>query len=279
MIHFRTMDVQDIAVGETFCRAANWNQLRRDWELFLKLNPEGNCVAESDNRIVGTVTTLDYQEHFSWIGMVLVDPSFRKQGIGTALLKKALEILVARETVKLDATPAGREVYLKLGFKDEYRLGRMTGTVQPETLGTFVSTPLATKDMDEIADFDRKIFGADRRKLLEWQLQGAVEYAFVEREENEIVGYCMGRHGYNFEQIGPVLALNADIAVRLTSSALLSCKGLPVAIDAMYFDANWLKWLTGLGLKEQRPFVRMYRGLTVVHDPQKQFGIMGPEFG
>jgi len=133
--------------------------------------------------------------------------------------------------------------------------------------------------MDEIADFDRKIFGADRRKLLEWQLQGAVEYAFVEREENEIVGYCMGRHGYNFEQIGPVLALNADIAVRLTSSALLSCKGLPVAIDAMYFDANWLKWLTGLGLKEQRPFVRMYRGLTVAHDPQKQFGIMGPEFG
>ena len=279
MIHFRTMDVHDIAVGETFCRAANWNQLRRDWELFLKLNPEGNRVVEMENKVVGTVTTLDYQEHFSWIGMVLVDPSFRKQGIGTALLKKALEILETRRTVKLDATPAGREVYLKLDFKDEYRLSRMIGTVQSETLGTPVSIPFATNDMDEIAAFDRKIFGADRRELLEWQLQGAMEYAFVEKKGDEIVGYCMGRHGYNFEQIGPVLALNADIAVRLTSSALLSCKGRAIAIDAMHFDANWLKWLTGLGLKEQRSFVRMYRGTTVAHDPQKQFGIMGPEFG
>src|SRR4030095_5129362 len=116
----------------------------------------------------------------------------------TALLKKALEILEARETVKLDATPAGREVYLKLDFKDEYRLSRMIGTVQPETVSAPGSIPFTTNDMNEVSVFDKRIFGADRRELLEWQLHGAREYAFVERKGNEIVGYCTGRHGYNF---------------------------------------------------------------------------------
>jgi len=280
MIHVRTMKMADIPAGEALCRAANWNQLPRDWQLFLELNPAGNRVAELDKNVVGTVTTLDYQDKFSWIGMVLVDPAYRQKGIGTALLKEALAMLSDRETVKLDATPAGREVYLKMDFKDEYRLSRMVGVANPEKLINANSSGIKSENLDTISDFDKKIFGAGRRGLLEWQWKGAHEYAFVEKNGEEIAGYCLGRHGYNFEQIGPVLALNADIAIRLTSAALANCKSKPVAIDAMHFNPEWLSWLTSLGLKEQRPFVRMYKGTNAINDrPAEQFGIMGPEFG
>ncbi len=120
------MKPYDIDAGLALCRAAGWNQLARDWEIFLHLSPYDCCVATRDDKVVGTVAIIRYQNFFSWIGMVLVDPDCHRQGIGMQLLKEALQILHNEETIKLDATPAGREVYLKLNFVDEYHLARMS---------------------------------------------------------------------------------------------------------------------------------------------------------
>src|SRR5437870_1197077 len=109
MIEYRKMTTGDIAAGLLLCRSAGWNQLEDDWKTFLELDPDGSRVAVDDNgKIVGTVTTVKYEDHFGWIGMVLVDPSKKRQGIGTQLLNESLDILSEQETIKLDATPAGR---------------------------------------------------------------------------------------------------------------------------------------------------------------------------
>jgi hypothetical protein len=42
MIDFRTMNLNDIDAGLSLCRAENWNQLARDWEIFLHLSPDGS---------------------------------------------------------------------------------------------------------------------------------------------------------------------------------------------------------------------------------------------
>src|SRR6478672_1599886 len=126
MIEYRKMTPGDIDAGLSLCRSAGWNQIENDWKLFLALSPDGACVAVDEHgKVVGTVTTISYDNRFSWIGMVLVDPEKKRQGIGTHLLREALHVLEHIDTVKLDATPAGREVYLKLGFVDEYMLSRM----------------------------------------------------------------------------------------------------------------------------------------------------------
>ncbi len=128
MIAYREMTPDDIRAGLNLCRLAGWNQLARDWELFLQIHSKGCRVGVDDaGNVVGTVTTIPYENHFTWIGMVLVDPAKRRQGIGTQLLRDALQLTADHETIKLDATPVGREVYLKLGFVDEYRITRMRG--------------------------------------------------------------------------------------------------------------------------------------------------------
>ncbi|MGH2564748.1 MAG: GNAT family N-acetyltransferase, partial [Ginsengibacter sp.] len=118
MIVFRPMTDNDIAAGMVLCRAAGWNQLARDWEILLHLNPDGCRVATINNKVIGTVTAIRYEKFFSWIGMVLVDPAFRGRGTGMQLLDEALRVLQNEETIKLDATPAGRKLYLKLNFVD-----------------------------------------------------------------------------------------------------------------------------------------------------------------
>lgn len=282
MITFRPMKSEDIPAGLSLCRSAGWNQRSRDWELFLHLSPEDCRVAmDEDGKVIGTVTTVCYEDHFSWIGMVLVDPTRQRQGIGMQLLKESLYILQNDETVKLDATPAGREVYLKLNFIDEYPLSRMMCTsVFTDKLSTFHARPIQQSDLLQLLEFDREVFGASRKTVLEWMLKGAPEYAFLIEEKNQITGYCFGRPGHNYTQIGPVIAQDVTDAINLISAALRNCAGHPVIVDALHHTPEWLAWLSSVGFVEKRPFVRMYRGSNAwPGTPEKQFAMLGPEFG
>ena len=280
MVLFRKMKPQDIPAGLSLCRAAGWNQLARDWEILLQQSPNDCRVATRDGKVVGSVTTIRYQDAFSWIGMVLVHPSCQRQGIGIQLLKEALEILQNEETVKLDATPAGKEVYLKLNFVDEYRLSRMSIIASSDKLTGSLALSLPADKISALLEFDREVFGADRQSLLEWMWKGAPQLAFYIEENNKIQGYCLGRPGYSFTQIGPVVAKNAEQAKDLISAALLNCIGQPVVVDALHHNPEWKSWLMDIGFSELRPLIRMYKGSnTFTGLPEKQFAILGPEFG
>jgi GNAT superfamily N-acetyltransferase len=279
-ISFRTMVHSDIDAGLGLCRAARWNQLRRDWEQFLARSPDGCRVAVKGDRVVGTSATIRYEDCFSWIGMVLVDPGQRGQGIGTQLLLEALDVLSGQGCVRLDATPAGEKIYHKYDFREEYWLSRMQGegTARPGTAP--LTRPMEETDLEEISILDREVFGADRSFLLTWLHAGAPEYARVIRGSRDLEGYILGRHGFNYEQLGPVVARSQEAAQHLVQSCLGLLEEKRVIIDVPRQSVQWAAWLSSLGFHEQRPFIRMSRGeLRHPGSPELQFAILGPEFG
>lgn len=282
MTRFRTMEWDDISSGLSLCRSAGWNQLSRDWELFLALNKEGCKVCVDENgKVIGTVTTIDYENHFGWIGMVLVDPLQQRKGIGLRLLKESIEILKSQRTIKLDATPAGRNVYLKLDFVDEYPLSRMVAKIsRTHERPVSAARPMTSNDLTSLALLDEQVFGASRTPVLKWTFEGASHLAFVFEDKDQLRGYCFGRSGYNFTHIGPVVAEDAHVAATLITAVLRNCFDQSVALDVLHHSPEWLNRLSGIGFKEQRAFIRMYRGVNAWPGiPGKQFAIMGPEFG
>ena len=247
------MNGDDIEAGLSLCRSAGWNQVSNDWKLFLRMSAEG-CLVATDQyeKVVGTVTTISYEDHFSWIGMVLVDPSMKRQGIGTELLHKAIQILHTAKSIKLDATPAGREVYLKLQFVDEYSLTRMYHKAMPS-----LPSPVATaglldeKDFTSLINLDNNVFGANREEVLKWIWKGAPNLAYVIKDKTKISAFCFGRNGHNYTHIGPVIALDPESAKEVALTAFQSCKEKPVIIDALNHKF-WIDWLKSLGFQEQR---------------------------
>ena len=130
----RTLKESDIPAAQRLRELAKWNQVDQDWRNLLSFEPNGCFVAEMDGRVVGSATSTRYVPNsgagsFGWIGMVLVDPDYRRHGIGSTLLKRCIQYLkdCGVETVKLDATPMGKLVYEKLGFHDEYNIERWEG--------------------------------------------------------------------------------------------------------------------------------------------------------
>lgn len=280
---FRVMERNDIPAGVRLCRSAGWNQLPRDWEIFLKLDPQGSKVCvDHDGKVIGTVTTIRYDTRFGWIGMVLVDPSHRRKGVGRALLEEASLILQHEGCVKLDATPEGREVYTKVGFSDEYELSRMVARkIEHHRLySPVITSPFTSFDLARIQAWDNQVFGADRIALLAWMLEGAPALAFKVEEGNQIKGYCFGRQGFQYMHIGPVVADNVEIAQSLVASALKQCNHQSAILDVADQHEHWRYWLGSIGFTPLRSFLRMYRGENRYPGlPPQQYAILGPEFG
>jgi GNAT superfamily N-acetyltransferase len=272
----RPMTLADIPAGLEFCRESGWNQTPGDWELLIGLAPAGALVAEVDGVVVGTVINVPYRPAFDWIAMMLVRESLRGHGIGRVLMNTALEM--SPGTVKLDATDAGRRLYLTLGFEDEFTLARWrrAPSIATELSGT--ARPIADRDWEEIATLDAEAFGADRLSVLRWCGHTASEYAWVLRSCGDLAGFVLGRHGHNSEHIGPLVARSDDAAVELVTSCLTRVPERPITMDAPDAQETFAGALESLGFTRQRNFTRMARG---GHAPSGQmskvFAAAGPE--
>src|SRR5262245_40440666 len=167
-MQLRVMTPNDIARGLRLNTLAGWNQTEADWKRFLTASPNGCFVMDDMGKVVGTATTLSYENRFAWISMVLVDPENRNRGIGTKLLQRTIEYLddAGIPTLKLDATPLGRPLYEKLGFVSEHEIERWTlkrTDVKERVVNAMRSN---TERLAEIFAYDRDVFGADRSTLL-----------------------------------------------------------------------------------------------------------------
>lgn len=160
----RPMNLDDIPVAMRLKDEAGWNQTEADWRRLIKARPDGCFVAVGPDSIVGTVTTITCAGQLSWVGMVLVAPASRGRGIGTTLLKHAIAYLDARGvcSIKLDATPAGRPLYEKLGFVSEYDVERWS-LRRPHV---DAATAFERVELDDVLSWDRQVFGVDRSALL-----------------------------------------------------------------------------------------------------------------
>ncbi|HEX7087966.1 MAG TPA: GNAT family N-acetyltransferase [Vicinamibacterales bacterium] len=276
----RPMTIGDIPAGLRLCRASGWNQLARDWEHFLTVNPGGARVIEKDGDVVGTVTTLRYGP-VGWVAMVLVDPAERRQGFGSRLLTAALDLLADVPSIALDATPLGEPIYRSHGFVEVERISRMTGPAPATGLppSSPAVRPMQPSDLPRVAEWDAGAFGRDRRALLEWLHAGAPGYAWVAESSGRLTGYVLGRHGFNFEQLGPICAEEVGIAIALAAACLEGQPGRTFAIDARHLEPGWIAWLESIGFREQRPFTRMARNPLPRGDLRQRFATAGPELG
>lgn len=264
------LQARDIADCNALVVAAGWNQLRADWSIMLEIG-SGECIRGEAGQAVGTAIVLPYGS-FAWISMVLVDPARRGRGHATALLKSAIARLKANGVVPvLDATGAGREIYLPLGFTSGPGITRWRGegralTSQPESLGS--------EQLSMAIQRDRSAFGAGRRVLLE---NFAARPGALTLGNSD--GYLFARAGRTATQIGPLVADDDHEATRLLDAALGGFSG-KLLIDVPTGREGVERLLATNGFVHERSFERMCLGpprFSAI-DPMT-YAIAGPEYG
>jgi GNAT superfamily N-acetyltransferase len=278
----RPLEDSDLDSVLSLSQEAGWNQVAADWRLFLELGAV-ICLMRG-KRVIATAATLPYNPKFAWISMVLVTAAERRQGLARWLLKRCIEDLCARHLVPvLDATPAGRTVYLGLGFRDHWPLRRLTGSslqmLPQNSISPAILRPVAAADWPRIIAYDAGVFGADRSYLLQRLAPRLPAAAFIAEREGAVAGYLLGRDGRVMNQFGPLVAENDSIAKDLLARAI-RMSSPPFAVDVPDRQAHLADWLTQLGFSAERPLTRMaYQTSAAFDDGGRMFAIAGPELG
>jgi hypothetical protein len=275
----RELTGDDVQSAFTLSSTAGWNQRPEDWRTLLGLAPHGSFTAIVDGRLVGTAIGINYRA-FGWIAMMLVDPAYRGRGLGGRLLEAAMQAVPSNLPIRLDATPLGRPLYERYGFVEETALTRMVAHTAGGFRAAERADALGPADLGQILDEDARVFGADRRSVFDWSLTDA-PYARIVRDGDRVAGYSFGRRGRLFDQVGPVIARNDDIARTLVSAAIAEVRDRAVAIDAYDRHERFSEWLRSMGFHAERPLFRMSRGAWTSPPSAglQEYSIFGPDFG
>jgi GNAT superfamily N-acetyltransferase len=288
MIHIRHMTAADLPFAMRLKEQAGWNQVEADWRRFLDMQPDGSFVAELAGTPVGTTVACIFGD-VAWVAMVLVEATVRGRGVGTALMRHALDFLDEHQvpSIRLDATPLGQPIYEKLGFRPEYTLSRYDGVLAASSTDGAAAanmqhvTTAARADDDLLLALDRSVTGADRRKFLVRLFRERpqdVRLIAGPDENDRVAGVLAARGGGTAVQLGPGLG-DGDAAAVLLADAAVRHTGKRIYLDVPQPNEPAIRLAESLGLTVQRALVRMCRGNPVREDTQRLFASSGPELG
>ena len=241
-------------------------------------------VSTGTGRLIASGLTVMYDGPFGWISMILVTQEYRRRGLATRLMRACMDALRGHGLVPaLDASPEGREVYLRLGFSDVYRTTRMYApggraavagetAVAPETRG------MDAEDLPGVVAWDLAPYGADRSYMLE-HLHGRLpDAAFVAERDGRIRGMVLAPTAGpapRWDRSSPTTPgprwRFCGVHSTRSRTGLSRHRGPPRAHPHL---ARFTRILT------RRTFVRMIheRG-EPYDDPKRVFVIAGPELG
>ena len=283
-LKLRVMTRADLPFADAVRSQAGWNQTPADWERFVAMEPGGCFVAEWEGRPAGTATTIVYGPELAWIGMVLVHADFRRRGIGSALLERCIGSLHERgvRCVKLDATPLGKMVYDRLGFKTEWTLTRWE---RPAALPRHAASgkgirKLRETDLRLIEPVDTAAFGTPRIRLLRALAADGTGVVAAGTGGGKLEGYALSRPGRHARYLGPCSASGTEAGIRLMHSLVAKSTCARMFWDIPDANEAAIEWARRNGFTQQRTLIRMSLGDNAAPgDPRKQFAIAAPEVG
>jgi len=270
--NLRELRHSDLPDALALSRLAGWNQTKDDWELLLRLDPQGCFGIEVEGRVVATTTLLCYGPQLAWIGMVLTKPDHRHMGFARRLMQAALERSARLKipSVKLDATPDGQPLYEKLGFTTEQiveRWFRDASQVQKgETLSSDGPPAAVSKEMD------REAFGADRSEVL---------HGLAERNPPVATpaAFSFSRAGSRSRYLGPCVAADQQTARAVVEQTLRASPESSWYWDILAANEKAVALAQDFGFVRQRRLERMFFGGYLVTNDQLVYAIAGFELG
>ena len=173
MLRIRRFHRNDIAFAVRLSKREGWGIPPRDFQRIIDLNPRGSFVATIGGRRVGLATTTSFGKEVGWIGNVVVAREHRGKHIGQALMHEAVRYLMNEQVKRIVLYCYNENVqfYKRLGFIPGQRFVRLRREQRPAQGQVSFSASSKRLSLRSVLSEDRKIFGADRSRLMKCLLK------------------------------------------------------------------------------------------------------------
>jgi GNAT superfamily N-acetyltransferase len=259
------MAARDLPAAQALSREVNWPHRLEDWQ-FVHAVGQG-LVAYSGDQLVGTAMWWTFDSRIVRLGMVIVNPTIQRSGVGRALMLGILD-RITEPTVLLNATQQGETLYRQLGFQGigsivQHQGASFSAPLVPLRDGERIR-PLGRNDLARLVELDAAACGVAREDVIAALIENGE--AVVLDDAGEMVGFAFYRRFGRGHVIGPVVARDTASAKALITHWIGSNAGMFMRIDVPG-ESGLSNWLEELGLARVDHVVTMARGA-----PLKQTG-------
>ena len=252
MFQIKLMRPEDFDFAIELANTMDWNMAIEDFQFMTSLEPGGCFVLFDGSKPIGIATSNSYGK-VGWFGNLIVKEEYRGKGAGSQLVKHAIDYLHDKgvETIGLYAYPKLVKFYSRLGFRydEDFSVLHVPAlkTISAEALSS-----VGTNNIQQIAVFDRRCFGGDRRKLLESIILDEGNLSYYVSKDDETTGYVAATVYETMAWVGPLVCQegNVNVAVMLLQGVLSKLTGLRVYLALPKKEMSLAAILSAAGFKE-----------------------------
>lgn len=282
----RPLRLDEVQTAVEWAAGEGWNPGAADAGCFMTVDSEGFWGGFLDDKLIASISVVNYDEAFAFLGFYIVRPEHRGQGYGLRLWQRAVQHGAGRN-IGLDGVVDQQQNYRKSGFELAYRNirhgGRIDHALTALDLGTTEAIQQASDASDALLALDSSLFPAPRTAFVRAWLDapGHVSYAAIRRDKP--VGYATVRPCRTGYKIGPLFAPDIATAKALTHAALSAVpdenRNSDVFLDTPEPNSQAVALASSLGLDPVFETARMYTGPAPELDLSRIFGVTTFELG
>ncbi|MCS0503955.1 GNAT family N-acetyltransferase [Ancylobacter mangrovi] len=277
-VHIRFLDRDEIQLASDWAAGEGWNPGLADAACFGAVDPQGFLVAEVDGAPAATISVVNYDERFAFLGFYIVRPELRGRGIGWALWQAGIAHAGGR-TIGLDGVLAQQANYARVGFTFAYRNIRFSGPAPQEGAAAERCVDLAEIPFAAVEASDAAIFPAARPAFLRaWiDTPGHVGRALL--REGRLAGWGVVRPAREGWRIGPLVAEDEAAAEALFAALGAATGGGTIVLDVPEPNGTAMALARRHGLAPVFETARMYTGPIREVALEHLFGVTSLELG
>ena len=275
-LNIRKMRKEEVGFAIELAADEGWNPGIHDGRCFYVTDPGGFFIAELEDEPMGCISAVSYGGSFGFLGLFIVEPEFRGQGIGSRLWKKGLSYLEGHN-IGLDGVLEQQEYYLREGFKLAYcsvRYEGMGGGAMSEGVVDLSDVPF-----DELVEYDSTIFSEPRGQFLRCWVNQPEGAALAVLEGEKLAGYGVVRKCRIGYKIAPLFANSDSIAEELFVALKARVPDQPIFLDVPLTNPSAISLARRHNMNVVFETVRMYTGEAPPIPMNQVYGVTSFELG
>lgn len=280
-IDISPMGEDDLARLETWAADEGWNPGLSDIKIAWTIDPEAFVALRARGEMIGGGSIFSYDGKYGFMGLFILRPDVRKQGLGSILWAWRRDRLLARldrgASIGMDGVFEMAPFYERGGFRPAHRDLRYQGLA-----GGVDDAGVAIGDQAKVEDlvrYDRAFFPAPRTRFLRSWTQAPGVITASLNEKGRVAGYGVARPCRVGYKIGPLFADGAEVAKRIAGALMARIPGEQVQMDVPEANAAAVTLAADLGLAPVFGCLRMYFGEPQSLSIERTFAITSMEFG
>ena len=276
-LRIRAMAPDEIAIAADWAAAEGWNPGLADAACFATVDAGGFLIGELDGAPAATISCVNYDDRFAFLGFYIVRPDLRGRGYGLRIWNAAVDHAGGR-TIGLDGVVAQQENYKKSGFRLAYANVRYGGRVPAGATPAGI-IPLANVSFASVEADDATVFPAPRPAFLRaWiDTSGHIGRALV--RDGKLAAWGVIRPCRTGWKIGPLVADDRAAAEAVFTALVSAAGGGEVFLDVPDVNREAVALAQSHGLAPVFETARMYTGTIRPLRLERVFGVTTFELG